>query len=143
MKNKKALAPIVATLVIILLTLIAISIVWITIKELTKDVALSPEMNCLDVKIQPPIKINSACYNSEKKQINLELKRNLEKIPIESILVSSDTNSEWRCSSSCGNCIILSEGEAKTYFLDEETKPNEIILKINQCEIETKEITDC
>lgn len=142
-KNKRALSTIVASLLVILLSITAVLAIWITIKGLTNNVALSPEINCFDVKIQPPIKINSACYNPEKKQIELELKRNLEELNMNSISILSDSNSEWQCSSTCGNCLILTPGETKTYFLNDETKPNEIIFKIENCIIEIKEIKNC
>jgi len=143
MKNKKALSTIIASLIIILLSITAVSIIWITIKGLTNSVALSPEINCLNIKIQPLIKINSACYNPENKQIEVELKRNLEEMQINSISILSDSSSEWKCSSTCGNCLILNPGETKTYFLSEESKPNEITFGIENCITETKEIKNC
>ena len=141
--SKHALSTVIASLIIILLSITAISMVWITVKELTNSIALSPEINCLNIKIQPPIKINSACYNPEKKQIELELKRNFEEMQINSISILSNSGSEWQCSSTCGNCLIPTSGETKIYFLSEETKPNEITFEIENCIIETKEIKDC
>ena len=142
-KNKKALSNIIATLIIISISLLAIALIWNIFNNLAKEIKMSPEINCFDIKIQPPIKINSACYNSENKQIEIELKRNFNEIQINSISISSDSNSEWQCSSTCGNCIILNSGEIKTYFLNEETQPKEIILQIEDCIIEIKNIGDC
>ncbi|MFA4953274.1 MAG: hypothetical protein WC584_03555 [Candidatus Pacearchaeota archaeon] len=142
-KNNRALSTIIASLILILLSLTAVSIIWITIKGLTNSVALSPELNCFDIKIQPPITINSVCYNSENKQIEIELKRDFNELQINSISIFSDSNSEWQCSSTCGNCIIPNSGETKTYFLKEETQPKEIIFQVENCIIETKNVRDC
>lgn len=141
-KNKRALSNIIASLIIILLSLVAVSAIWITVNNLTKQVSLSPEINCFNTKIQPPIKINSACYNEEKNQIEIELKRNLEELQITALELITEAG-EWKCSSTCGNCIILNSGETKTYFLDEKSKSKEITLKINECVIETKNVGDC
>ena len=141
-KNKKALSNIIASLILILLSIVAVSMLWTTFNNFATRIQMSPEINCFDIKIQPPIKINSACYNEERKQLEVELKRNLEELQINSLELITETE-EWKCSSACGNCIILNTGETKTYFLDEETKPKEIILKINECIIETKSIGNC
>ena len=142
MKNKKALSTIVASLILILLSLVAVSILWTTFNNLANRIQMSPEINCFDIKIQPPIKINSVCYSEEKKQIDVELKRNLEELQINSLGLITETG-EWECSSTCGNCLILNTGETKTYFIDGETKPKEIVLKIDECIIETESIGDC
>lgn len=141
-KNKKALSNIIASLILILLSLVAVSMLWVTFNNLSTKIQMSPEINCFDIKIQPPIKINSACFNSEKNQIEIELKRNLEELQINSLGLITETG-EWKCSSSCGNCVILNEGETKTYFLEAETKPKEIIFKINECVVETESVGDC
>ena len=141
--NKKALSNIVASLVIILLSLVAVSTIWVTTKKLIDNVALSPEIDCLDIKIQPPIKINSVCYDSINKQIKVELKRNFQELQINSISILSNSGLEWKCSSTCGNCLILNSGETKTYLLNEETQPAKITLAIEDCIIETKNVGNC
>ena len=143
MKNKKAISTIIASLIIILLSLTAISIIWITIRGVTNSIALSPEISCINIKITPPLNINSACYDSENNQIKVELKRNLDNLQINSIYLISNTGFEWQCTSTCGNCIILNQGETKNYFLYENIKPEDITLKIEDCVLETKEIKNC
>lgn len=141
-KNKKAISSIIATLIIILVSLVAVSMLWITFNNFANEIKMSPEINCFDIKIQPPITINSVCYNSENKQIEVELKRNFNEIQINSLKLITETR-EWQCSSACGNCIILNSGETKKYFLDEQTQPKEITLQIEDCIIETKNVGSC
>ena len=142
MKNKKALSTIIATTIIILISLVAITMLWMSVKKLTERVTLSPEISCLDIKFDAPITIKSLCYNSETQKIETELKRNIEDIKINSIYLLSDA-SEWRCGVECQQCILLKQGETKKYFLDSEQKPKEITLKIENCIIETKDIISC
>ncbi|MEK9207530.1 MAG: hypothetical protein AAB922_03550, partial [Patescibacteria group bacterium] len=70
-------------------------------------------------------------------------KRNLDNLQINSIYLISNTGFEWQCTSTCGNCIILNQGETKNYFLYENIKPEDITLKIEDCVLETKEIKNC
>jgi len=142
MKNKKALSNIIGTLIIISLVLVAISVIWITISGLINNVSLSPEINCLDLKLQQGVTIDSACYNSETKQIETNLKRSLNKFNINSLSLTSETE-EWECSSDCGNCIILNEGQIKKYYLPAENLAKEISLTIGSCFIETKNLGIC
>lgn len=142
MKNKKALSTIIATTVIILISLVAITMLWFSVKKLTERVTMSPEISCFDIKIAPPVTIKSACYNSETQKIQTELKRNLEDIKINSMYILSDAN-EWGCGIKCSQCIILKQGETKKYFFDSEQNPGKITLKIENCIIETKNIISC
>lgn len=141
-KNKKAISTIIATTIIILVSLVAITMLWSSVKKLTEIVALSPEISCFDTKIAPPVTIKSACYNSETQKIETELKRNLEDIKINSMYILSDAN-EWGCGIKCSQCIILNQGETKKYFLDSEQKPEKITIKIEKCIIETRDVGSC
>ena len=141
-KNKKAISTIIATTIIILISLVAVTMLWSSVKKLTETVTLSPEISCFDTKIAPPITIKSACYNSETQKIETELKRNIEDIKINSMYLLSASN-EWQCGIKCSNCIILKQGETKRYFLDSGQKPKELTLKIENCIIETKDVGSC
>ena len=89
--KKKALSNIIATLIIISISLVAVSIVWINVKGLIDNVSLSPELNCLDIKLQPPKPINTACYNLETKTKEATLKRNINNIEINSLTLASES----------------------------------------------------
>lgn len=142
-KNKKALSNIIATLIIISISLVAVSMVGITVKELIDNVSLSPELNCLNVKIQPPIIIKSACYDSKTNKIKIDLQRNIQNLQIKSLYFLSDSGSEWYCGENCHQCIIPNTGETKSYLLPSENSEEELTLKVNNCILEAKEVSVC
>ena len=140
-QNKKGLSEVIATLIMIMLSLIAISMVWITVQSLTKKIQFSPEISCLDIQTKMPLQISSACYNSETKETQFTIERNLENINIENLYFQ--TNYKWCCGLNCPNCKILDKGTTKTYFLSEETKPKDASVFIENCLVETRTVGDC
>ena len=148
-KSKRSLSTIVATMLIILLSIAAVSMLWMTITGIINNVSLSPEINCFDIKIQPPITIQSACQyeNLEypehpKKFINVTLKRNLQNIEINKITFLAN-NEEWQCSNDCGSCFILSQSQTKTYTLPATNQQESIAIKIGDCLINSKDVEEC
>ena len=55
--NKKALSGIVATMLIILLSLVAVSTLFIIVNKISQKVQMSPEINCFEITSNPQIKI--------------------------------------------------------------------------------------
>lgn len=148
-KNKKALSTIIATMMIILLSLVAISTIWITISSLINTVQYSPEFSCQDFTIQPPIRINKACFNLTTEDAEITLKRNIDNFEIQKlifIMQSSTQSSEWCCGlPNCPQCQVLKPGTTQNYLFDftEQNIPNKVALKIGECFIEEKEIGEC
>ncbi len=143
--NKKGLSDTVATLLIIFLSVIAVILVASYVNKLVKSPSLSPEMSCFNLQLNTPIIIDNACYNLSTKDAEVTLKRSSDEMPIESLdfaLSSNYSSSNWHCGRECQNCKLLDYGK-KTYYFNSENKPNLIILKINNCVAESKEIKEC
>ena len=144
--NKKALSEIVANILMILLSITLIALVSSSIFSLVKNPNLSPGTSCPIIQFNQPIKIDSVCYNEEKQEVELTLSRNSdEKIKIESLkfIISDNSASEsFSCSSSCGNCEILNNGEKKTYYINTLNNKKASLIA-NNCILEEKEIIKC
>ena len=141
-KPKKALSTVIATMILILLSLTAVGILGVTIKNLADRVQMSPEINCFEIKTQPPMKIQSACYSTQNNEIEITLKRDLQDTKINELTFTAQ-NSEWCCGTNCPACTILNIAEAKTYYLNTAEKPEKISLNIGECLVETQNVGDC
>ncbi|MCH7567819.1 MAG: hypothetical protein IIA87_00185 [Nanoarchaeota archaeon] len=143
--NKKGIAEVIGVVFIILISIVSAGILYSSINTVTEQ--LSPAFSCTDIKIQHPTTIEKACYNKETNELEVTIERTItSNIEINSIgfVTSSDTNSlEFLCGFSCGgNCVIPDAGETKTYYFDVEglTNPKTLIISINDCTLESKEI---
>lgn len=140
-KNKKALNEIISTIFIIGLAMLTLTTVFYTVKSLTKQVKFSPEQLCLS----QPLKITSACYNQQTKDLQITVSRlNLKQAEITQfffIVKNEKESSSWNCGN-CGNCKILESGE-KTYFISQETKPSEVSILLDACLLDSKIVSDC
>ncbi len=141
---KRGLAPIITGVFIILISIIAITIIWLSIKP----TLLSPQSSCFGSELNPKIIIESACYDSEANETILVLKRKIDSPDISEIGIIISNNQEstkFSCSNSCGTCTLLSAGERKTYYLpsEEENTPILISILVNDCILDTKKIVIC
>jgi len=145
-KNKKALSTIVATLIILVLSITAITITWVAVKKLINPEILLAPKSCIDFQINAPYELGKICYNSEKKEVELNLLKKYGKYEITDVFFIVDEesqSSEWCCGSQCLNCR-LPEISSKEYFLSPiEKKPKSLTLKINNCILEAKNIGEC
>ena len=146
--NKKALSTIVATLLLILMGMLAAGVLWMAISNLTKpDTLLSPQ-KCFEMQSYKPLNIQKVCYNSERQDLVVTLTKSsyysTMNIPIDSLEFVIDSQS-FICSNSCPNCNIPMQNEqTKEYFFQfQEGKPQEISLSINNCFIEKRNIENC
>ena len=145
-KSKRSLSTVVATLIILLLSITAITIIWTAVKNLISPEMLLAPKSCIDFQINSPYELGKICYNSEKKEVELNLLKKYGKYEITDVffIVNEEPEStEWRCGSQCQNCK-LPETSSKDYFLSPiEQKPKSLTLKINNCILETKNIGEC
>ena len=144
--NKKAVSEVIATLLLVLLAITAVSVLGFFIKaQLNKQVvSMSPQLECIEMQANQMIKIENACYNETKKEVKLTLKRAIDNFNIQELdffAVSEGNKERFRCSR-CGNCRILKAGEIKNYYFDVE-KAEKISITANKCEIEEKKIGEC
>ena len=144
--NKKGISEVIATVITILISLVAISLVWVVVNSIINEPALAPKFDCLDIQINTPIKIEYACYNLETEEFEVTLGRSLDNYYFEDIefIIGGE---EWFCSDNCGNCVILKPNSKKTYFFSTTSAENwefkEAILKINDCILNATMVVKC
>mgnify|MGYP001586243065 CR=1 FL=1 len=144
-KNKHGMSTVVATLLMILLAITAITIVYSTIQSVINKAKYSPQVSCAELQLETPFNIMSACYNTETNNIEVKIRRGYSKIEIETIGFMIHTTadySEYSCGGFGCGCAIPDEGNMKTYFFNEQDA-EKIILKANNCILEEKQIREC
>ena len=135
-KNKKAISNIMATMFLVLLTIMAVGVLWGFVKTTIDKVDLSPEIDCLELKTKSSIQIKKACYNPTTSETKIILERALTGLEINNMefLISSNTNTnKYECGLSCGNgCTILHDGETKTYLFSSTGKNIEATISLSK-----------
>ena len=136
---KKKAMNVVVVILIILLSVSAVTILYPVIKKLVQQPIMSPA-SCFNYKLS----IQTACYNDATNEIEITLQKidNLEIQSIYFILNLEQESSAYCCDEKCPQCEVLDSG-SKKYFLSSEKKYNSVTLKADDCIIETKEIVDC
>lgn len=144
--NRNGISDIVAVSMIILLSVISITLVWNYINLTTLN--LSPEISCTKSQINHFFNTQNICYNSQTKDIELTLSRDIKdssKINLIefTILYSDNSKDEFYCGQDCHGAKILSNGETKKYFFqvgDVSQKLNIYSLSVDGCLIEQSKI---
>lgn len=152
MKNKKALSPIVATVILLVLSIVAVSIVYVkVIQPATKKISMSP-LECIDMQTKKLITIKDVCYNEANKEVELTIQKMVkDKTDLDFITKFKDTETEFTCN--CDYCEVQDNG-IKKFFIDiskeiqENAGPPQIIIlsvsdKEYRCDIESKVIKAC
>ena len=147
LNQKKSLSTVVATILIVAISIVAIGTIYLVINNLIYGVAYSPEFSCKDIKITPPISIRSACYNPSTNEIEVSLKRNLNELKIyalEFLINSDEESSRYKCGDYGCTCTILNAGETKSYlFKTTQITNGKVSIIVNDCLIEEKIIDTC
>ncbi len=134
--NKKGVSDIIATVLIIILAITAVTILGAVVLNLVKLPQLSPENNCVSISTNKPVKITKACYNSETSELEVTLNRqDFEVYSLEFVL----DNKGYSCD--CESCSILSKKSYSTYYFSQ--NPEEVSLIINNCLVETRNVKSC
>jgi archaellum component FlaF (FlaF/FlaG flagellin family) len=145
--NKKALSGVIAVVLLISLSILAVGIISTYVIKSSKSVQLSPEYSCLDLKINEAIKIESACYNSNIKEIKTTIKRNINTDQISSIKfthIAENKKEAWEVGGSCLNCKLPEQGESKLYNLaPSDFSSGELIISSSSCELDRIKIKEC
>jgi len=93
-KNKKGLSTVIATVLIILLTLVATSIVWVAVKAF-----ITPQMDktqCFDVESGNKVTLNGAytCFNDTSNEVQFSI--NMKDIAIDALIISIEMDGSSR-----------------------------------------------
>jgi FlaG/FlaF family flagellin (archaellin) len=82
--QSKGLSTIVATLLMILLTLVLIGIVWTVVKSLVEDSL--PEQSCLNIFEKVSFNQEYTCYNSSAGELQFSI--NLADVAVQKVIIS-------------------------------------------------------
>lgn len=87
-KNKKALSTVVATVLIILLTVVATAIVWTFVKGIVNPEKLEGTQSCFEVTSGEKVTINDfyTCYNQASNEVQFSI--NMKDIDVDAVVVS-------------------------------------------------------
>ena len=144
-KNKRGVSNIIATILIILVSVAAVGILWFYITNTIKP-ALSPENSCFDFSINSPIKIDSACFNPASGNIEIKITRSFDSPPLNNLnfFINSDSISHgWSCSNACGTCSILNKGESKKYYFNSENQNNtKVYVQSDKCLLDSLNVKE-
>ena len=150
--NKKAISPVIAVVLIVLISIASVSILsfyLIRISEKPSD--LAPKVvSCIEIQQSPP-KIQSACMNSQTNRLEVAVKRSPidEYTAILGFFVESTGQTDvYECGASCsGKCTLPAEGSTKKYYFDisYDLVPDEVRLYVNSndCEVDSVNIVPC
>ena len=144
--NKKGVSGVLSTIVLMLLAIVFIGILSISIINLINQISLGPETLCPILKSKNIIKIQEACYNDLTNDLEIIVRRNTdESIFIENIefIINNNKSETWQCGNSCGTCNLPKPGNTRKYFFSSENSKNSITLRMNNCLLQEKEITNC
>ncbi len=147
--NKKALSSVIAVVLLISISILAVGILSTYVIKSSKSIQLSPESSCLDLKINQALKIESVCYDSKLaiKEIKTTIRRNINTEQISSLSfthIIENKRERWEVGGTCANCKLPEQGESKVYNLaPSDFEGGELILSTSSCELDRKEIKPC
>ena len=143
LKNKLGMSSIISVTLVILIGMTLATTTGIIVTDSSLSL-LSPALKCSDVKIQEPIQITNAIYNSNTKNVEITLSRKLDALDITTFQLDfvsgPEISQSWSCDLSCGQCVMLSKGETKKYFvpIDDVSSINSINLKAEGCTLSSQ-----
>lgn len=147
--NRKGLSKAITSILILMITVIALSILSYFIFQFLKKPEFAPGFSCLDMQFNPTIRLDNVCYDENKKDINVRIFRDNEDFDFSNlylILNFKGGNSKiYYCGEDCEQCSILKKGASKEYYLGnfDSYKEGEVLLKIFDCIVDKKEINKC
>lgn len=144
--NKKALSPVIANILLVLLVIASASILYFTVfnivKKTSEQISLSPT-ECIN--LQNNLEITKACYNNENKEVETTLYTQSSPTRLKTLdflIQYANYTETFTCGESCRNCEIIKKG-TKTYYIPLEKKPESLTLRINDCIIQNSKIENC
>jgi hypothetical protein len=141
--NNKGISQVVAIILIVGMTLVALSLLGTFLFDLFEktETQLAPVVSCLTLQS----KIVSAC--SSDGNLELEVLREISDDEISSfkfLIESSGKRESIYCGKDCGSCNIQGIGQTKKFYFNSEYVPGEITLFANEkCNLGTKKVVAC
>lgn len=149
MKNKKALSTIIATTLMVLVSIIAMSVMAVIVMNIVKKPNLAPAFSCTDWQLSAPLYINSACLNQETGDLDITLSRGFELDEIDAITFissSGNQNLAWQCGGdSCSDCSVLESGTTRKYYFSFNgiERPQRIRMALFGCTFSERDVSVC
>jgi len=146
--NKKGISEVVAVVLIILISIVAISILFVVVRQ---QLDFSPQLSCTELQIKQVFGIKDACLDEASGKVITTLKRSFDDTQINSIGFTISFANEEKINSicdgpfglSCGSdCLIPKAGETKKFYLDitGQSNPESLLIKANGCVLQNTEI---
>jgi hypothetical protein len=116
-KRKRGEVNVLTMVLFILLSILAVSLLYLAILTLTPS--LSPTNSCADLSRISPISIEKACYNQNSGDFEIIVNRygNVDFKSIE-FMIKGSSESLWKCGDDCNSCKVLENGVSKIYYLN-------------------------
>jgi hypothetical protein len=146
--NKKAITPLVSTIMIIGIAIILVSVAGILIINAVRKPLLSPAVSCNELLSSSSVKIDDICYNEQTNELRVEIQRPLNSLELNSLsfeLTNSGKTMKWTCGTGCSYCLVLQPGETKFYYLspgEQMASDASLAISAEECLIERETITN-
>ena len=147
--GRRGISGVVATVLLILLSMAAVGIIWVAISQFAKSPQLSPEVQCSSFQYGTTIYIERACYDATNNEVEITIKRGISgDFDIQSlgfVIYSDKDSASWRCDKNCLDCKIVDLGNSKTYYFDVSGlgTPRSAALMANSCNAGSATIGSC
>lgn len=142
MRNIRALSEVIGIVLMVVVGLSLAATASVLINSIIKQASLSPEVSCLDMQIKNALSIEKACYNQISKDAEITIKASNIEIKDLNFIITKKESKTFSCTN-CNNCVILKNGETKTYYFQYMDMPEKIAIIANGCFIEEKNIANC
>lgn len=143
--NKKGISDVVGTTLIVLLTIVAMGLVWSYISAIISplDSQLSPLPDCLQFRAA-----QNACYGDGELRLSTSSPDKINTLKLVTGAQTFDCNPKATNTATCGpnKCIPqIAKGQAQTLYVNLAVRPQEITVVYNDCTISqrTVQVSDC
>lgn len=146
--NKNGMSAVVVNLLLLAMSITAVSLLGFYINDLVRGADLSPGLSCLELQLDSSIRLQGACFNKETEDIELKVARfgddyNLKNIDFVFNSISGRDSRSVRCGNGCQSCSVLGGGTSRTYYFDSSGDESRVVMRIFGCAIDEKEIWVC
>jgi len=148
MMHKKGLSTVIVSVLLVALSLIAVSLLWVYIGSLASKSEFSPAFSCLEMQLDPTVRLQRACYNNETGDLELRVFRENNDFNLRNIyfILNGEGDSEILCcGEGCESCDVLEGGKSEDYYFSGSgfDVGGNVLLRILNCGVEEREIEVC
>jgi hypothetical protein len=148
--DRRGLSNLMASILLVLFSLVAVGMLGLYINKVVGEAEFSPAFSCLDMKLDPTITLERACYNKETGDLELRVRRLGDSLYLSNLyfILNSGGSGESQtlcCGEGCESCDVLGSGESRNYyFAGSGVKESEkVVLSVLDCSIDEMELVAC